>query len=248
MIKILIVDDEPAASNILRILIEKNVPQQKEIRCCNVPLEAIDIIQQWQPQLLMLDIEMPGMNGFDLLSKLRKYPFHVVFTTAYDKYAIKAIKFSALDYLLKPIDDEELKNAFDRFFSSTKPANNDAAEQVDNLIKNLQQKQPTLFKLALSTMQGVHLLDTDDILYCEGVGNYTRFHIRDKPPILVSKTIKEYEDLLPDQAFLRVHKSYLVNLQHIQMYEKEGILKMSNGDQVIVSRRKKDEIKKLLSI
>jgi two-component system LytT family response regulator len=248
MIKILIIDDEPAASNILKILIEKNIDRVKELRCCYSPEAAIEIILEWKPQLLMLDIEMPSMNGFDLLSKLNHHPFHVIFTTAYDKYAIKAIKFSALDYLLKPIDVEELQNAFGRFFNSPQPAQKDAGEQVDNLIQNLQQKQPTLFKLALSTMQGVHLLDTPDILYCEGVGNYTRFHIKGKPDILVSKTIKEYEELLQDHSFLRVHKSYLVNIQHIHMYEKEGMLKMSNGDSVVVSRRKKDEIKKLLSI
>jgi two-component system LytT family response regulator len=248
MIKILIVDDEPAASNILKILIEKNVKPEKEIRCCNSPEEGLHIIQEWQPHLLMLDIEMPSMNGFDLLSKLIEHPFHVIFTTAYDKYAIKAIRFSALDYLLKPIDDNELRNAFDRFFNARQLSVENAGEQVDNLIQNLQQKQPNLFKLALSTMQGVHLLDTDQILYCEGVGNYTRFHIKDKPPILVSKTIKEYEELLQDQSFLRVHKSYLVNMQHIRMYEKEGLLQMSNGDAVVVSRRKKDDLKKLLSI
>lgn len=248
MIRILIIDDEPAASNILNILIEKNIEAAKDIRCCNSPEEGLDIIAEWRPQLLMLDIEMPSMNGFDLLSKLRRYPFHVIFTTAYDKYAIKAIKFSALDYLLKPIDSVELKNAFDRFFNAPKLPVQIVGDQVDNLIQNLQQKQSSLFKLALSTMEGVHLLDTVDILYCEGVGNYTRFHIQGKPSILVSKTIKEYEELLQDQSFLRVHKSYLVNLQHIRMYEKEGILQMSNGDAVSVSRRKKEEIKKLLSI
>ncbi len=248
MINILIIDDEPAASNILRILIEKNIDCEKEIRCCNTPEAGLEMIEKWQPDLLMLDIEMPSMNGFDLLSKLDEHPFHVIFTTAYDKYAIKAIRFSALDYLLKPIDNAELKNSFERFFHTHQLPQKNAGEQVDNLIQNLQQTQPTLFKLALSTMQGVHLLDTPDILYCEGVGNYTRFHIKDKPPILVSKTIKEYEELLHEQSFLRVHKSYLVNMQHIRMYEKEGMLKMSNGDYVVVSRRKKEEIKKLLSI
>jgi two-component system LytT family response regulator len=248
MIKILIIDDEPAASNILKILIEKNINAEKEIRCCNSPEEGLSVIHTWQPDLLMLDIEMPSMNGFDLLSKLTLHPFHVIFTTAYDKYAIKAIRFSALDYLLKPINDIELAIAFDRFFNARQLSAKNAGAQVDNLIQNLQQKQPTLFKLALSTMQGVHLLDTIEILYCEGVGNYTRFHIQGKAPILVSKTIKEYEELLHDQSFMRVHKSYLVNLQHIRKYEKEGILQLTNGDSVAVSRRKKEEIKKLLSI
>lgn len=246
MIKILVIDDEAAAGNILKILIKKNIECEKEIRCCNSPEQGLEIIKVWQPHILMLDIEMPSMNGFDLLSKLNHHPFHVIFTTAYDKYAIKAIRFSALDYLLKPIDDVELKNAFERFFAAQQSSITNAGEQMDNLIQNLQQKQPTHFKLAVSTMQGVHLLNTEHIIYCEGVGNYTRFHIKDKLPILVSKTIKEYEELLHDQSFLRVHKSYLVNSKHIHMYEKEGLLKMSNGHSVVVSRRKKEEIKKLL--
>ena len=247
MMKILIIDDEPAASNILKILIEKNIACEKEIRCRNSPEEGIEMIRTWQPHLLMLDIEMPSMNGFDLLSKLPDHLFHVIFTTAYDQYAIRAIRFSALDYLLKPINDLELSNAFERLFHANQLPQKNAGQQVDNLIQNLQQ-QPKLFKLALSTMQGVHLLDTDEILYCEGVGNYTRFQIRNKPAILVSKTIKEYEELLQEHSFMRVHKSYLVNMKHIRMYEKEGILKISNGDSVAVSRRKKEEIKKLLSI
>ena len=114
MTKILIVDDEPAASNILKMLIEKHVPVTKEIKTCNSPEEGLKIIQEWQPDLLMLDIEMPSMNGFDLLNRVGNSDFDVVFTTAYDKYAIKAIRFSALDYLLKPVDIAELQNAINK--------------------------------------------------------------------------------------------------------------------------------------
>ena len=183
------------------------------------------------------------MNGFDLLSKLRNHSFHVIFTTAYDKYAIKAIRYSALDYLLKPIDTTELKNAFARYLNASSLPPGNAGEQVGNLIRNLKKKQPNYFRLALSTMQGVMLVDSQDIIYCEGVGNYTRFHFINKPPILVSKTIREYEELLQDHSFMRVHKSYLVNMKQIEKYEKEGVLWLSDGSKVTVSRRKKDELK-----
>ena len=248
MTKILVIDDEPAASNILKIIIEKNIDTPKEIRCCHSAQEGLAIIQSWQPHLLMLDIEMPNMNGFDLLNQFKRPTFHVIFTTAYDKYAIRAIKFSAFDYLLKPIDTADLKQAFIRYFNNALLPKPFVDEQLKNLIQNLKQKQNNALNLALSTTEGVHILYTPNIIYCEGLGNYTRFMVTDKAPILVSKTIKEYEELLQEQSFFRVHKSFLVNTQHIRKYEKEGNLTMSNGDIVAVSRRKKEELKKLLSI
>jgi len=243
MLKILIIDDEPAAGNILKVLIEKHVTHPKEIQYCSTPHEGLALLKSWQPTLLMLDIEMPGMNGFDFLNEASDWNFHVIFTTAYDRYAIKAIRFSALDYLLKPIDITDLQNAINRHIVSREYPQHTSRQLVGNLMDNLQQKFPGHFKLALSTMQGVFLFDAAEIIYCEGVGNYTRFHFTKKPAMLVSKTIKEYEDLLSDHHFVRVHKSYLVNMDHVNKYEKEGILWMSNGEQITVSRRKKEEIR-----
>ncbi|RYY50973.1 MAG: response regulator transcription factor [Chitinophagaceae bacterium] len=247
MVKILIVDDEAAAGNILRILIEKQVQVEKTIRFTTSPEEGLQIIGDWKPQLLMLDIEMPAMNGFDLLSKIKQPSLHVIFTTAYDKYAIRAIRFSALDYLLKPIDSIELMAAFERFKKAAELPEQNRARQLGNLIENLQQAPSNSFRLALSTLEGVHILDPADILYCEGVGNYTRFHLKDRQPILVSKTIKEYEELLKEQHFIRVHKSYLVNSIHIVKYEKEGLLWLRNAHSVTVSRRKKEEVNHLFA-
>lgn len=243
MLKILIVDDEPAAGSILKRLLEKHVTQPVGIQYCSSPEEGLDVLKSFRPALVMLDIEMPGMNGFDFLSRAEPWNFNVIFTTAYDKYAIKAIRFSALDYLLKPIDVTELQNAIKRHQLATEQQQQAPRQLVGNLMDNLQQKIPENFKLALSTMQGVYLFDPAEIIYCEGVGNYTRFHFAGRSPMLVSRTIKEYEELLYDHHFLRVHKSYLVNLGHVGKYEKEGLLHMSNGDQVAVSRRKKDEVK-----
>ncbi|HRD57587.1 MAG TPA: LytTR family DNA-binding domain-containing protein [Ferruginibacter sp.] len=246
MIKILIVDDEVSASNILKLLIDKNIAGEKEIRCANDPVLALTVIQQWQPNLLMLDIEMPAMNGFDLLSKISSIHFPVIFTTAYDKYAIKAIRYSAFDYLLKPIDAEELTVTFERLLLNRTDMLHHSPALVNNLINNLKSQKLNLFKLALSTNAGVHLMSPADILYCEGVGNYTRFHLTNANPVLVSKTIKEYEELLSEHSFLRVHKSYLVNLTHVIKYDKEGFLKLSNNAVVAISRRKKDELKEKL--
>lgn len=243
MLKILIIDDEPAAGSILKLLIKKHITHPADIQYCSSPEEGLLVLKKFQPSLLMLDIEMPVMNGFDFLSKAAPWNFNIIFTTAYDKYAIKAIRFSALDYLLKPIDVTELQHAISRHLAATEQQQQAPPQLVSNLMDNLQQKIPENFKLALSTMQGVFFFDPAEIIYCEGVGNYTRFHFIKRAAMLVSRTIKEYEELLNDHHFLRVHKSFLVNLDHVGKYEKEGLLFMSNGDQVAVSRRKKDEVK-----
>lgn len=244
MIRILIVDDEEAASNILKLLIQKYIPIAREIITCSHPEQAFEIIKTFRPTLLMLDIEMPAMNGFDLLNRIGSWDFEVIFTTAYDKYAIKAIRFSALDYLLKPVDIVELQNAINRHVIKHELPNH-RDKLVDNLMTNLQQKDQTNFKLALSTMDGVFFFEPREIVCCEGENNYTRFHFLKTNPILVSRTIKEYEDILQEHQFIRVHKSYLVNRQHVLKIDREGILQLSNKMVVPVSRRKKPEILKL---
>src|SRR5215204_1074263 len=164
MTRILIIDDEPAASNILRMLIERHVATPKEIQCCNSPEEALQIIPGWQPNLLMLDIEMPNMNGFDLLNRVGSWDFDLIFTTAYDRYAIKAIRFSALDYLLKPIDIVDLQNALNRHIVRREHGFKQQDALIDNLLTNLKQKDNTHFKLALSTSEGTFFFDPKDII------------------------------------------------------------------------------------
>lgn len=248
MTKILIVDDEPAASNILKMLIERHIGFPKEIKTCNSPEEALQLIPEWKPNLLMLDIEMPNLNGFDLLNRVANWDFDVIFTTAYDKYAIKAIRFSALDYLLKPIDIPELQNAINKHIIKKEVQQAKGQEQlVSNLINNLQQKDPSGFKLALSTTEGVFFFDPKEIIRLEGESNYTRFYFSSHKPMLVSKTMKEYEEILGDHDFLRVHKSHLVNKKFVKHLDKEGLLWLNDGSHIIVSRRKKDEVLKELS-
>lgn len=241
-VKIMIVDDEEAAGNILRLLIQKHIPFQKEILCFHDPVQALQTLDTYRPDLLMLDIEMPGMNGFDFLNRASSSGFDVIFTTAYDKYAIKAIRFSALDYLLKPVDIEELQNAFQRHLAKKEIRSPVQEKLVDNLISNLKQKDSSAFKLALSTMEGVFFFNPADIIRCEGENNYTSFYFPDRKPLLVSKTIREYEDILTDHGFLRVHKSHLVNKKYVTQASKEGFIRMQDGSTITISRRKKEEV------
>ena len=240
MVKILIVDDEAAAGNILKILIEKHIAMATEIRYCASAKDALEILTVFNPTLVMLDIEMPKMNGFDFLNMATQNNFDVIFTTAYDHYAIKAIRFSALDYLLKPIDVLELQNAINRHI--IKQQNQDQHLLVNNLLTNLQQKDPKDFKLALSTTEGVFFYAPPEILYCEGENNYTRFVFTDHKPMLVSKTLGEYEDLLSEHGFLRIHKSHLVNAKYVSKVDREGTLIMADGRQLTISKRRKEMV------
>jgi len=247
VIRILIVDDEPSAGNILRLLIEKNISAAKEIRICTTPEEALELFVSYKPTLLMLDIEMPTMNGFDLLSRMGSWDFDVIFTTAYDKYAIKAIRFSALDYLLKPVDIIDLQNAVNRHIVKTAfhPAGQE--KLVSNLLNNLKQKDSSSFKLAVSTQDGFFFYDPREILRCEGENNYTHFYFLNQKPLLVSRTLKEYEEILSDHGFIRIHKSHLVNIREVTKLDKEGLLWLSDGTSLAVSRRRREEVLQLLS-
>ena len=238
MIKILIIDDEEAAGNILKILIEKYITVATETRYCQSAKDALELLHTFNPTLVMLDIQMPDMNGFDFLSMAPENNFDVIFTTAFDQYAIKAIRFSALDYLLKPIDLLDLQNAVNRHI--IKQQNQQQQLLVSNLLTNLQQKDPKDFKLALSTTEGVFFFRPEEILYCEGENNYTRFIFTIHKPILVSKTIGEYEELLGEHGFLRIHKSSLVNSKYVSSIDKDGLVLMSDGKQLAVSRRRKE--------
>ncbi len=243
MIRILIVDDEQSALRILKLLIEKHITVDKEIEMSGNPAEALELLKTFKPTLVMLDIEMPGMNGFDFMNRASEWDFDVIFTTAYDKYAIKAIRFSALDYLLKPIDIVELKNAVNRHIVKQQSAPQDSQQPlVENLMYNLKQDNQQQFKLALSTSDGVFLYDPAEIILLEASSNYTKFFFHNQRTLIVSKTMKEYEEILMDHHFLRVHKSYLVNKKHVVKIDREAILELSNQMHIPVSRRKKAEI------
>jgi two-component system LytT family response regulator len=241
MIKALIIDDEAVAVNLLDLMIKRHLPEIVEVKCETDPEKAIKLIIKYKPDILFLDIEMPYLNGFELLKALPQIPFGIVFTTAYDKYAIQAIKFSALDYLLKPIDASDLRETFNRFLEKTMATEiKDAA--VKNLLSNLQQQNKTYHKLALPTVNGIEFFPPHDIIRCEGMSNYTKFYISNHLPITTSKTIKEYEEILLPHQFVRVHKSHLINAEHVKSYNAQsGSVFMNDGSHVEVSRRRKRE-------
>jgi two-component system LytT family response regulator len=243
MMNVLIVDDEAAACNMLRILVEKSLAGEGEVRCTTDPHEALRLIEIWRPSLLMLDIEMPEMTGFDLLARVPQHSFDVIFVTAYDRYAIKAIRFSALDYLMKPVDYSELCEALARH--RAKQAEADAArkhqEQVGALFENIGRGDAKNFRLALSTSGGITLHEPAAIVLLEAHSNYTRFYFSNRKSELVCHTLKEYEDLLVEHGFARVHRGYLVNRAHV-VGSRDGVLFTDTGIEVPVSRRKKAEV------
>ena len=246
MIRALIIDDEESAANVVRLLLEKYIPEINAIRVAIGSQTGLESIKSFQPDLLFLDIEMPVMSGFDLLEKFPGASFEVIFITAYDHYAIRAIRFSALDYLLKPIDTDELKSAVQRFLDK-KNHSGDQEARYRNLLHNLKSEQPNDYRLAISTTEGTYFYQPDEIVRCEADGNYTKFFLLNKKQVIASRTLKEYDEILGDQQFIRVHRAHLVNKRYVKSYTNDHELQMIDNATVEVSRRKWDEVKKLLS-
>lgn len=241
MLKALLIDDEERATDSLRLMIEKMVPAIEQVRVCNDPRNAAAMIAEFKPGLVFLDIQMPHLNGFQLLEKMPNKDFKLIFTTAYNEYAIQAIRFSAFDYLLKPIDVEELQASVQRFLETQQ----DYQEQYDllkNIMHNIQTPSAEEFRLALPTKEGVHYLYPAEIIRCEAIGNYTRFHLDKQVPCLISKTLGEYDVLLSPHHFIRTHKSHLVNRKFIAFIDHDGFAVLKDGTRVEVSRRRKEEV------
>ena len=248
MNKALIIDDEQVAVNLLTMMIERHLPEITSLQSLTNPASALKLINEYEPDIVFLDIEMPYQNGFELLKSLPEILFDIVFTTAYDKYAIQAIKFSALDYLLKPIDADELKETFNRFIQKS-IINQNKEATVKNLLENLQQENKIWHKLALPTTSGMQFFLPKDIIRCEGMSNYTKFYFSNHHNITTSKTIKEYEEVLLPHKFIRIHKSHLINAAFVSAYSNQtGNLILQDGSTVEVSRRRKKEVLEELRI
>ncbi len=245
MIKAIIVDDESRARNILKILIEKHVPAITTLYLAESASKAMELIEEHSPNIVFLDIEMPYMDGFGLLSAIEKRNFEVIFTTAFDQYAITAIRFSALDYLLKPIATEELIQAVDRFLKK-RNLKNENGKLFKNFLTNLDNMSNENPRLAISSQEGVALFDVSEIMRCEASNNYTLFFLKNKKRFIASKTLKEYDEILSEYGFFRTHKSHLVNLSYVDRLSPEGILILNDGTSVEVSRRKKPLLSKRL--
>lgn len=245
MLNAIIVDDEPYCCEVLSTLLERYCPEVKVMAVCSSAEEALKAIQRLEPQLVFLDIEMPHMNGFEILERLPEINFHLVFTTSYDQYAIKAIRFSAIDYLLKPIDREELQKAVQKVM---KQIQKPISQQLEILLQKLNHST-AVNKVALPTMEGLQMVNVDSIIRCESDSNYTIICLKDKQKLVVARTLKEIEEMLEDYPFARVHHSYMVNLNEINKYIRGegGYLVMSDGSQVDVSRSKKESLLKKLA-
>lgn len=244
MIKALIIDDEKKAVNVVHMLLQKHVPEITQIYTSLGSQAGLQAIQALQPDLIFMDIEMPLMTGFDVLEKFPEHTFEVIFITAYDHYAIKAIRYSALDYLLKPINHTELKSAVHRFIEKRK-SKVDNKDRYNNLLHNLKTEQ-NAYRLAVATTEGTYFYDTPEIIRCEAHDNYTHIFFLHKKPIITSRTLKEYDELLTEQGFCRVHRTHLVNKKYIQSISNDHTIQMKDGSEVEVSRRKWEDIKNLL--
>ena len=245
-IKSVIIDDEPANITNLQQLLTQYCPQVEVMAVATSAIDGIRAISEHKPNLLFLDIEMPHGNGFDLLESLSEVPFEVVFVTAFDKYAIKAIRFCALDFLLKPINILELTTAVAR--AEKKIFHKHENAQVQNLLQYIKQPlQPQ--KIALPTAEEIVFAEVNTIIRCLGENNYTYVFLSNGSRILVSKTLKEFEELLGSYGFMRVHRSYLINSRFIKAYVKKdgGHIEMTDGSQVFISRNKRDVVLDALS-
>jgi two-component system LytT family response regulator len=247
MIKALIIDDEKHCIDNLQWQLKQYCPEVEVIATCKNAETGLNEIYRQQPQLVFLDVEMPGMSGFQMLEKLTDINFDIVFTTAFDQYAIRAIKFGALDYLVKPVDKDELRAAVDKV---EKHSHGESLKQLTALLTHIRKSNDLSFqKIALPTMHGYELIPLNNIMYCESKNNYTDVQLNNGQHMLISRTLKEIGELLDMSPFFRIHNSYLVNLQYAIRYIKGdgGALVLNNDISVPVSRNKKEELLKLIT-
>ncbi|MBI2269639.1 MAG: response regulator transcription factor [Bacteroidetes bacterium] len=239
--KAILVDDENGSRESLALILEKYCPQVHILAKADSMTSALTAIQKYEPELVFLDIEMPNGSGFDLLEKIKDIDFDVVFITAYDHYAIRAIKFSAVDYLLKPIDPEDLKHAVKRV-EEKRLSKKSLGDKYKTLLSNVK-SESKLKKVAIPDGDGLVFINLTDIIRCDSDGNYTYFILNNGKKIMSSRTLGEYEEMFEGENFFRVHRSHLVNLDHVKKYIKGegGYVVLSDNSQVEVSRRKKIE-------
>ena len=237
----LIIVDELHCIETLQWQLDRYCPEVELLGTYSSPVEGLKAIKDLQPDILFLDVEMPEMTGFEMLEAIPKIEFKVIFTTAHDKFAVDAFKVSALDYLIKPIDDDELMAAVGKAKGDTSNKANDAqADTVRHLLNQIQDKKLS-DRIYLPTMSGLEFVDTSTVLRCESDSNYTTLFIRDNEKITVSKTLKDIEEMLHDPQFFRVHNSHIVNLKEVDKYVKGdgGHLVLKDGSVIPVSRARK---------
>ena len=246
MIRCVIVEDEEMARKVLKSLLAQYCPDVMVCAEADDITSGQEMIEAFRPDLVFLDIEMPGGSGFKLLNNIKDIDFEVVFITAYEQFAIKAIRHDALDYLLKPVDPKELVAAVDKVKDAKYKKT--LKKQYDNLLRNIDPDQLVVKKISISTSDKIHLIEVDDIIRCESDNYYTIIYFKDGTSLLVSKTLKEMEQKLEEYDFVRTHKSHLVNMRCIMNFIKdEMMVLLTDGAKVPVSKRKKEKILEVIN-
>jgi len=246
----ILIDDDANLRAGMRQLLSMYAPEINVLGEAESVQSGVEAINLLQPQVIFLDIQLSDGTGFDLLEKLAemngKISSQVVFITAHEQYAIKAFRFSALDFLLKPVDPEELQKVIYKIKNVLAKSDNYA--HIDLLLENIRRKVDNFKRIALSTSDGIHLFEISDIIRCESEDNYTKFFIKNNKPILISKTLKEYEELLTEHGFERIHQSHLINLAYLKSYIKRdgGYVVMADNSNLPISQRKKERLQELL--
>lgn len=247
----ILIDDDANLRAGMRQMLSRYAPDISIIGEADSVNSGVEIMRL-RPQVLFLDIQLTDGTGFDLLEKLAetygKITSQVVFITAHEQYAIKAFRFSALDFLLKPVDPEELQKVIAKINQVLSQTDNYA--HIDLLLENIRKKVDNFKRIALSTSDGIHLFEISDIIRCESEDNYTKFYIKNSKPILISKTLKEYEELLTEHGFERIHQSHLINLTYLKSYIKKdgGYVVMADNSHLPISQRKKERLQELLKM
>jgi len=241
-LKVFIVDDEYQSRNLLCKLLTENFPAVSIAGQAATVKEGIEGIRLLNPNLLFLDIAMNGESGFDLLQQLDKNKFQIIFVTAHDDFALKAFRFNAVDYLLKPIVLSEMEAAISKAISHLPEQKFTSSEQLKNLVSDIRNPKKAHDKIAVPTAEGFVLVPLQEIIFCHANGNYTEFHLLNKKKLLSSYTLKQYHELLIDHNFFRAHRSYLINLSFVQMYKRGdgGIVIMQDGSEIELSRQNKE--------
>ncbi|HPG12375.1 MAG TPA: LytTR family DNA-binding domain-containing protein [Chitinophagaceae bacterium] len=249
MIKAVIIDDEQHSIDTLKWKLENYCPEVEVVAAFDNPANGIAYLQKTPPGLLFLDIEMPMLNGFDVLEELgRDLPFDIIFTTAYDNFGIQAVKFSALDYLLKPVQNKELKEAIEKHIKKTQQKI--PAEQLDVLLNNVHaERKGKVGKIALASKESIEFVEAQDIICCEANSNYTNVFMDEDRKRVISRTLKEFEDMLLPHNFFRPHNSFLINLKRVKEFIRGdgGYLVMENKMKIPVSKGRKEELMDLLA-
>lgn len=238
-----IVDDEQEARGLLRALLQRHAPEVQVVAEASSVVQAIDVLKEHQPQLLFLDVQMPGGDGFELLKRLGTWDFDVVFTTGSQHHAIQAILFSALDYLMKPVLGDELRAAIERHRVKLGPM----PERYQQVLHNIAQPDERSMKLTLTSGDRSYFVDPADVVWCEADVNYTNLHLVDERRFVSARTLKDYEDMLAPLGFLRTHRSYLVNRSHIDHLDRSGFVVLRSGRRVEVASRRREEVARALA-